>query len=176
MSLQEFLAAIVVILVVFFLHYAIGNNVFSFAPAPFILAIAVAHLARHKFKLSLLLALTLELFTYFPLGIMTAIVLLPSLIQRLFKKILPDVSISFLGLLFITIILQTALAFGYEIINLLLTERITLTQISDIIPYVSIAMIIGVTTLVSMTVCVIWREIFPLNTTGTTIFTKKKFL
>lgn len=141
------------------LHILLHSYTFSFIILPAALAILLAYTLSTSAVALILLIGTAELFSAFPPGVMTAIVLIPYAIRKLF----PAVEVGISGLFFILIAGTVAL----QLVSLTITNSallasqmpLTWLDIWRTVPVQPLIISFGITTLTLFSLTIMWHEL-----------------
>lgn len=100
------LLAVLILLAAMFLQKITKSNAISLVPLPLLLSIISAWLLPKRLAVFIILAIITELYSLTPLLVMTLVVFLPWIMQRLRGRIEPDLSFSYFLLIGLTVALQ----------------------------------------------------------------------
>lgn len=133
----------------FIVHVFLRHELFSFAPAPLLLATLGAWLLPRRWHWPILLSVATELFTTLPGGVATAIIVVPFLVWWWRGSVEVGLSFAFLGLLVLTSAAQFLILAAVAVINLPLPPGSTLL---DALPWQPLALGSTISSLVAFIV------------------------
>lgn len=96
-------------LIVLVLHMTVQRQGFSLFPLPIVAGTLLVYLLDRPVGWLMVLAVFFELLSTAPIGVVTAVLLAPWVIRRVFSSVEIDISFSFLLLLGFTVFIQTTL-------------------------------------------------------------------
>jgi hypothetical protein len=134
-------------------HIFLRDAAFSLVPFTFLLSILIAFLLPEPFIPLIILALAAELLSATVPGLQIATVGIPWLMRWLFRKVDIELSFSLLGVVLLTVSLQTTVAFLPELWNG--------PMLSHIIPWKLATLIMFLTTLAAYSILLVWHEYSP---------------
>lgn len=156
-----FIAGVVVLAA--WAHSVLRYGTFSVLLLPIFVSILVTYVASVPTYYLLILAVIAELYSSFPPGVMTLVVLVPWLVRSVMRERQPTLSFTFLVKIVVTVILQLAILSAIEVINLALLPEMDWMSALGQIPVRVLAIIVLVTGAVTYAAAILWQEITPRN-------------
>lgn len=149
--------AVVLTLIGTILHVTLRQNTISLTPLPLLLSVCMVWLLPTPGYYLLALAVTSELFSWLPPGVMSAVTVIPMLIYRLRRATEVDISFTFTMLLITSVTLQVLVLALPLVLTALPADTLRVSSL----PWFAMLRTIAATTAVSWLLCVGLNTIFP---------------
>lgn len=99
------------------LHSTVHYLLFSLIPLPVVIPIILTWTAPNAWIFLAIWAITAELFSTLPPGLLAIITFLPWIIRLLIPRVTADLSFTFLAVIVCTVLVQVAAVVGYDLIT-----------------------------------------------------------
>lgn len=139
------------------LHQHARYSLFSVIPLTILVPLTIAWTVHKPFLPLLVWSIIAEIFSTLPLGVITVVQFIPWIIRRLFGADEFDLSLVPVGLIILSVTIQTAAIIGFDLVRAQGGLGWNWSVVADFMPWTLVPMIIIFSSLATILSCLVWN-------------------